>query len=67
MLKLTFTIIIEINFLGSWNSKVEHYRVRYTPNNKLTVDDDTFFENLTKLVEVGDVMNKINTCSSAEY
>lgn len=33
---------------------VEHYRVRYTEDNKLTVDDDTFFENLTKLVEVGD-------------
>lgn len=30
---------------------VEHYRVRYTDDNKLTVDDDTYFENLTKLVE----------------
>ena len=35
---------------------VEHYRVRYTDDNKLTVDDDTFFENLTKLVEVGDYL-----------
>ena len=39
---------------ASCHNKVEHYRVRYTPDNKLTVDDDTFFENLTKLVEVGD-------------
>lgn len=39
---------------------VEHYRVRYTDDNKLTVDDDSFFENLTKLVEVGDY-SLINT------
>ena len=44
--------------LGSWNSKVEHYRVRYTPDSKLTVDDECFFENLTKLVEVGNMINK---------
>jgi len=43
-------------FLMYFNSSatgVEHYRVRYTDDNKLTVDDDTYFENLTKLVEVG--------------
>ena len=38
----------------SCDSRVEHYRVKYTPDNKLTVDDDCFFENLTKLVQVGD-------------
>lgn len=45
------------NFQGDYTlsvccgSKVEHYRVRYTDDNKLTVDDDTYFENLTKLVQ----------------
>ncbi|XP_068688092.1 tyrosine-protein kinase CSK-like [Montipora capricornis] len=34
-----------------FDSKVDHYRVRYTPDNKLTVDDEVFFENLTKLVQ----------------
>ena len=43
-----------MNIISNGN-KVEHYRVRYTADNKLTVDDDTYFENLTKLVEVGDV------------
>ena len=41
---------------NSTSTKVEHYRVRYTDDNKLTVDDDTYFENLTKLVEVGDYL-----------
>ena len=40
-------------FCASFDSKVDHYRVRYTPDNKLTVDDEVFFENLTKLVQVG--------------
>ena len=31
--------------------KVEHYRVIYQKN-KLTIDNDEYFENLTKLVEV---------------
>ncbi|XP_073242312.1 tyrosine-protein kinase CSK-like [Porites lutea] len=45
------------NFQGDYTlsvctgSKVDHYRVRYTHDNKLTVDDETFFENLTKLVQ----------------
>lgn len=41
---------------NSTSTKVEHYRVRYTDDNKLTVDDDTYFENLTKLVEVCDYL-----------
>lgn len=40
----------------STGSKIDHYRVRYTDDNKLTVDDETFFENLTKLVQVGDML-----------
>ena len=42
----------------STGSKVDHYRVRYTDDNKLTVDDETFFENLTKLVQVSDNVEK---------
>ena len=45
--------VVRWNFI-SHGGKVEHYRVRYTEDNKLTVDDETFFENLTKLVEVCD-------------
>ena len=45
--------VVLSNFV-SFGGKVEHYRVRYTDDNKLTVDDETFFENLTKLVEVCD-------------
>ena len=37
----------------SCGPKVDHYRVRYTDDNKLSVDDETYFENLTKLVQVG--------------
>ena len=33
---------------------VEHYRVRCTDDNKLTLDEEVFFENLTQFVEVGD-------------
>ena len=39
---------------NSSGNKVEHYRVHYTGDNKLTVDEEAYFENLTKLVEVGD-------------
>lgn len=38
---------------NSSGNKVEHYRVHYTGDNKLTVDEEAYFENLTKLVEVG--------------
>ena len=44
--------------LDSWNSEVNHYKVKRTHDSKLTVDDKTFFENLTELVEVGHVINK---------
>ncbi|KAJ7385313.1 hypothetical protein OS493_016388 [Desmophyllum pertusum] len=45
------------NFQGDYTlsvcggSRLEHYRVRYMDDSKLTVDDETYFENLTKLVE----------------
>ena len=39
---------------NSCGNDVQHYRVQYTDDNKLTVDEDSYFENLTKLVEVGD-------------
>lgn len=34
-----------------WQSKVEHYRVKYH-DRQLTIDDEEFFENLNELVEV---------------
>ena len=46
--------VVHWNFI-SFGGKIEHYRVRYTDDNRLTVDDEIFFENLTKLVEVCDV------------
>lgn len=52
-----FLVRESVNYQGDYSlsvchgGKVEHYRVRYTEDNKLTVDDETFFENLTKLVE----------------
>ena len=45
--------VVHWNFI-SFGGKIEHYRVRYTDDNRLTVDDEIFFENLTKLVEVCD-------------
>ena len=36
---------------GSHGDKVEHYRVIYD-DNKLTVDNEEYFENLTLLVKV---------------
>ncbi len=35
----------------SFHTTVEHYHVLYH-NNKLTIDEERYFENLTKLVEV---------------
>ena len=35
----------------SFEKKVEHYRV-ILKNNRVTVDEEEFFENLVKLVEV---------------
>ena len=46
------------NFPGDYTlcvcfqNKVEHYRVIYK-DHKLTIDEDEYFENLSKLVEVG--------------
>ena len=37
---------------SSYNGKVEHYRVQRNEKNWVTVDDEEFFENLVKLVEV---------------
>ena len=34
-----------------FNGEVEHYRIIYK-DNKVTIDEEEFFENLTKLVEV---------------
>ena len=36
----------------SYDGKVEHYRVRRNEQGLVTVDDEEFFENLLKLVEV---------------
>lgn len=36
----------------SYDDKVEHYRVRRNKKGHVTVDDEEFFENLFKLVEV---------------
>lgn len=35
-----------------FQGKVEHYRVKYEKN-LLTIDDEEYFENLEKLIEVG--------------
>ncbi len=46
------------NFKGDYTlcvlyeQKVEHYRVRRNKKNMVTVDDEEYFENLFKLVEV---------------
>lgn len=40
------------NLLFSYENKVEHYRVRRNEACEVTVDDEEFFENLLKLVEV---------------
>ena len=37
---------------SSYGTKVEHYRVRRNDSNWVTVDDEEYFENLVKLVEV---------------
>ena len=39
-------------FHSSYDSKIEHYRVRKNADNLVTVDDEEYFENLFKLVEV---------------
>lgn len=52
-----FLVRESTNFPGDYTlcvcfgAKVEHYRVIYK-DNKLTIDEEEFFENLTQLVEV---------------
>ncbi len=52
-----FLVRESTNFPGDYTlcvvfqDKVEHYRVIYK-DNKLTIDEEVYFENLTKLVEV---------------
>lgn len=54
-----FLVRESTNFPGDYtlcvcfNGKVEHYRIIYK-DNKLTIDEEEFFENLSQLVEVGD-------------
>ncbi len=47
--QLTFTHTL----MHSYEDKVEHYRVRKNAKGKVTVDDEQYFENLVRLVEVG--------------
>ena len=52
-----FLICESNNFLGDYslsvcdNDKIDHYHIVYH-GNKLTIDEEVFFENLTQLVEV---------------
>jgi len=54
----TFLVRESVHFPGDYTlsvlykQKVEHYRIIYSKN-KLTIDEEVFFENLTNLVEVG--------------
>ena len=43
--------VVLLLFFYSYDTKIEHYRV-IKKNNLVTVDDEEFFENLFKLVEV---------------
>lgn len=40
-----------VDVLYSFDNKVEHYRV-ILKNNQVTVDEEEYFENLVRLVEV---------------
>jgi len=57
-----FLVRESTNFPGDYTlcvcfqSKVEHYRVKYLEN-KLTIDDEEYFENLGQLVAVGHQIN----------
>lgn len=52
-----FLVRESVNFPGDYTlsvcctSKVEHYRIIYK-HNKLTIDEESFFDNLPQLVEV---------------
>jgi len=53
----TFLLRESVHFPGDYTlsviyrHKVEHYRIIYS-NNKLTIDEEGFFDNLPQLVEV---------------
>ena len=47
-----FSFLFSVSLSLSFEGAVEHYRV-CRRNNLLTVDQEEYFENLTKLVEVG--------------
>ena len=59
-----FLVRESTNFPGDYTlcvcyqGKVEHYRVIFK-DNRVTIDEEEFFENLTKLVEVGGVCEGI--------
>ena len=40
------------SYMYSYEMKIKHYRVRRNENSWVTVDDEDYFENLVKLVEV---------------
>lgn len=48
-----------ISVLCSFDKKVEHYRV-ILKNNRVTVDEEEYFENLVKLVEVSVTINIVS-------
>lgn len=53
-----FLVRESVNFPGDFtlsvcfSHKVEHYRIIYR-GNKMTIDEESYFENLAELVEVG--------------
>lgn len=61
-----FLVRESTNFPGDYTlcvcfqSKVEHYRVKYLEN-KLTIDDEEYFENLGQLVAVGITRRHLRT------
>lgn len=51
--------VMFISVLCSFEKKVEHYRV-ILKNNRVTVDEEEYFENLVKLVEVSVTINIVS-------
>lgn len=70
----TFLVRESVHFPGDYTlsvlykNKVEHYRIIYSKN-KLTIDEDSFFENLTFLVEVGllPFVQHLSACALKKY
>lgn len=60
-----FLVRESTNFPGDYTlcvcfqGKVEHYRVKYLEN-KLTIDDEEYFENLGQLVDVSRCKQNVN-------